>query len=112
MQINLPITSDGISVIAVVLTVVTFVLIPVICKARDKTIALHDLIVRALAASSLPTAIVIVLCAIDLSLLTKLGGLLQVYIALAGLSLAYVSSVALFSPLTSKKPKGGSDAGS
>lgn len=56
--------------------------------------------IRSLSASALPTALVILACAVDTSLLSKLGGLLQVYIALAGLSLAYISLIALFSPFS------------
>jgi len=102
MTINFPVTSEQIGITSVALTVVTFVLVSAYCKYKNISISLHELIVRSLAASALPTSLVILCCAIDTSLLTKLGGLLQVYIALAGLSLSYVSLVALFSPLSSQ----------
>ncbi|NOZ11512.1 MAG: hypothetical protein GXP09_10790 [Gammaproteobacteria bacterium] len=110
MNLDLPITSEMIGLIAVFVTVFTFAGLPIYCKLSKRSITFQELMVRALSASSLPTAIVIILCAIDVSLLAKLGGLFQVYIALAGLSLVYVSSVALFAPLDTKKqePKAGS----
>lgn len=101
MNINIPVTSEQIGISSVVLTVFTFITVFAYCKYNNISISLQDLIVRSLAASALPTSMVILFCAIDTSLLNKLGGLLQVYIALAGLSLSYVSLVALFTPFNS-----------
>lgn len=99
MQLDLPITSEHIGIASVVLTIIAFVVTVAYCKVTSTSISLQELMVRSLAASALPTAVVILACAVDTSLLTRLGGILQVYIALAGLSLAYVSLVALFSPI-------------
>lgn len=100
MDLISSITSEQIGIASVLVTIIAFVIALVYFKSKNINITLQDLMVRSLSASSLPTALVILACAIDTSLLSKLGGLLQVYIALAGLSLAYISLVALFSPLS------------
>jgi len=97
---NFSITSEHIGIASVLITIITFVFVLIYCKSKSIKITLHDLMIRSLSASALPTSLVILACAIDTSLLSKLGGLLQVYIALAGLSLAYISLVALFSPFS------------
>lgn len=94
------ITSEQIGIASVLITIIAFVVIFVYCKSKNISITLQDLMIRSLSASALPTALVILACAVDTSLLSKLGGLLQVYIALAGLSLAYISLIALFSPFS------------
>ena len=102
MKINIPVTSDHIAIVSVLITVLTFILIFTYGKVNKIDISLQDLISRSLAGSTLPTAVVILLCAIDLNLLKKLGGILQVYIALAGLSLLYVALMTIFSSFNEK----------
>ncbi len=92
------ITSEHISLASVLFTVITFAVAFAYCKLNSIKVNLQELMVRSLSASAIPTAFVILVCSVELSLIQKLGGLLQVYIALAGLSLAYVSFSALFSP--------------
>lgn len=96
--------AEIISMLSATATVVTFFTVLIYSRVNSIKVDLHELIKRALSASALPTAIVILICTIDLSLLEKLAGVLRVYIALAGLCLAYVSAITLFSPMTSKPP--------
>ena len=92
-------TAEVISLLSVLITVLTFFSTLIYCRVKSIEIGLDELIKRALSASAIPTAVTILLCSIDLSLLQKLAGFLQIYIALAGLSLAYVSVMPLFSPI-------------
>ncbi len=99
------IKSEHVSVASVLLSIIAFISVYGYCKKNSIEVTLQELIIRALSASALPTAVIILICSIDLSLITKLGGLLQVYIALAGLSLVYVSLAGLFGPFETKKRK-------
>lgn len=95
-------TTEVISFLSVLITVMTFFGFLLYSRIKAINIDLQELIKRALAASTIPTSLAILICSIDLSLLHKLAGLLQVYIALAGLCLAYVSTMALCAPIKNK----------
>lgn len=92
-------TAEVIGLLSVLITVLTFFSVVIYCQVKSIKIDLDELIKRALSASAIPTAMVILLCSVDLSLLQKLAGFLQIYIALAGLSLAYISIKSLFSSI-------------
>jgi hypothetical protein len=95
---NTLITSENIAIASVSLTILTFIGLLLYGFMADIKISLNELIIRSLSASALPNAIVIIICAFDTTLLGKLAGLFQVYIALAGLSLIYVSINGIFTP--------------
>ncbi len=97
------IESEHVGLASVILAIIAFIAVYAYCKKNKIEITLQELIVRSLSASALPTAVIILICSIDLSLIMKLGGLLQVYIALAGLSLVYVSLSGLFGPFETKR---------
>lgn len=97
------IQSEHVGLASVLLAIIAFVAVYIYCKKNNIEVTLQELIVRSLSASAIPTAVIILICSIDLSLITKLGGLLQVYIALAGLSLVYVSLSGLFGPFSTKR---------
>ena len=97
------IESEHVSLASVLLAIIAFLAVYAYCKKNKIDITLQQLIVRSLSASAIPTAIIILICSIDMSLINKLGGLLQVYIALAGLSLVYVSLSGLFGPFSTKR---------
>tara|TARA_R110000744_G_scaffold131635_2_gene239751 strand:- start:279 stop:602 length:324 start_codon:yes stop_codon:yes gene_type:complete len=90
---------DVVSIASVGFVIATFLTMLCLCKFKKIPVTLQDLIASSLAASALPTALVIMFCAVDTSLLYKLGGLLQIYIAISGLVLAYVSVSAVIAPL-------------
>lgn len=98
MESSALITSEQLGIASALFSIIAFFGAIAVCKYKGLKMSLTDLIARALAASMIPAVIVILICAVDTSLLVGLGSVLQVYIAIAGLSLGFVSIEAIFKP--------------
>lgn len=84
------ITKELVSFSTVGLAIIVFIVSLIVSKLKNQKITLYDLLVRSLAASTLPTGIVLILCAFELELIDRLEGL-NVHIAAAGLALIYIA---------------------
>jgi hypothetical protein len=86
---------ENIHSLTVIFGLLAFAGIYISNRIRGKTNHLDDLLMRMLSASAIPTGLLLLLCAFDTTLLQKIEGL-NIYIALAGLALIYVSLKAVF----------------
>lgn len=75
---------------SVVFTVIGFLISLVQVKMNRGEVKLENLMTGAFAASTIPTGLILIICAFDQSLIQKLEGL-NIYIAAAGLALLYLA---------------------
>jgi hypothetical protein len=68
----------------------------------NNEINLEELIIRAFSAGAIPTALVLLICAFKPGLLPQLSGF-NIYIAVSGLVLLYISVKTFLTPLTLNK---------
>ena len=78
------------------LGIFTFFLTAAVKRVRNQPIHLKDLLVKAFAASTIPTGILLLVCAFKPSLLQNLTGFNYFYIAVGGLVMLYLACELLF----------------
>lgn len=87
---------DFVHIASAALAIITFLAALIVKKLGEQSAHLDDLIIRALSASMIPTGVLLIACAFDPSLLSSLTGL-NIYIAVAGLTLLFVACKGIFS---------------
>lgn len=90
------ITKEVVSGSSVILAILAFTITLLINRLKSWKNSLQKLLIISLAASSIPTGIILILCAFDLTLINRLEGL-NVHIAAAGLALLYIVFTNIFS---------------
>ena len=86
---------DYVYIASAALAILTFFVALIVKKLDGQSAHLDDLIRRALSASAIPTGIILIACAFDPSLLGSLTGL-NIYIAIAGMTLLFVAGKGIF----------------
>ena len=95
--------ADNLSVINVFVAIFVFVY-TYVQKSRQKSkITLDELFVRTLAGSAIPVGMLLMFCALDSTLIVKLNDL-NVYLALVGMGLIFVSAREAFTGMSKKPP--------
>ena len=87
---------DYLNIASVASAILTFFIVLIVKRVEGQSIHLDDLITRALSASAIPTGLLLIACAFYPSLLARLTGL-NIYIAVAGLTLLFVACKRIFS---------------
>ncbi len=87
--------STIINIISVGLGTIVFILVPILNWHFNRPTALDALLLQVLAAIAIPTGIALIICGLKPNLISELKGL-NVYIALAGMTLIYLSIKAVF----------------
>ena len=78
------------------LLIFAFILTALVKLVKKQPILLKDLLVKAFAASTIPTGILLLFCAFTPSLLQNLTGFNYFYIAVGGLVMLYLACELLF----------------